>query len=76
VLEITDDRAGTIAKLKPDWQPDSDTWIESPFLLVGSVDSIADDLRGYRESLGFTYFVLRGAMAAVFAPVIAKLKGE
>ena len=59
VLQVTDNAQAAIDALKPDWQPDSEQWQDSPFILVGSPDSIADDIRGYRESLGFTYFVLR-----------------
>ena len=75
VLQVTDDRRSAIDALKPDWQPDSNQWQDSPFLLVGTADTIADDIRAYRETLGFTYFVLRDSMIDEFAPIIAKLSG-
>jgi alkanesulfonate monooxygenase SsuD/methylene tetrahydromethanopterin reductase-like flavin-dependent oxidoreductase (luciferase family) len=75
VLKVTDDRQSAIDALKPDWQPDSHQWEDSPFLLVGSADTIADDIRSYRETLGFTYFVLRDSMIDEFAPIIAELSG-
>ncbi len=74
VLEITDDPAAVLARLKEDWMPEEPEWKPSPFVLVGSVESIADDIRGYAETLGFTYFTLRDNMLEAFAPVIARLK--
>jgi probable F420-dependent oxidoreductase len=76
VLEVTDDRAEAIKRLSTEWEQDPDNWLESPFLLVGSASSIADDIRRYREQLGFTYFVLRDRMMDDFAPILAALKGS
>jgi probable F420-dependent oxidoreductase len=75
VLSVTYDRQGTVEKLSEEWEQDPGNWQESPFLLIGSVDQIADDIRRYREELGFTYFVLRDYMMDDFAPILAKLKG-
>jgi len=75
VLVVTDDRRAALQQLSGEWEQDPDNWHESPFLLIGSVDSIADDIRRYRETLGFTYFVLRDYMMDDFAPVLAKLAG-
>jgi probable F420-dependent oxidoreductase len=75
VFEVTDNRQATIDRLSAEWEQDSANWNESPFLLIGSEDSIADDIRRYREELGFTYFVLRDHMMDAFAPILAKLKG-
>jgi probable F420-dependent oxidoreductase len=74
VFKLTDDRRTEIDALKTEWQPDSPEWQDSPFVLVGSVDSIADELRGYRESLGFTYYTVRDHMMEDFAPIVARLK--
>jgi probable F420-dependent oxidoreductase len=75
VLDVTDDRKSAIDRLSTEWEQDPDNWQESPFLLVGNAASIADDIRGYRETLGFTYFVLRDRMMDDFAPILTKLKG-
>jgi probable F420-dependent oxidoreductase len=76
VFEVTDDRQATIERLSTEWEQDPANWKESPFLLIGSEDSIADDIRRYRDELGFTYFVLRDHMMDAFAPILAKLKGS
>lgn len=74
VLRVTDDRQAAIEELSTEWEQDPDSWQESPFLLIGSRDKIADDIREYRERLGFSYFVLRDYMMDDFAPILAKLK--
>ena len=76
VFEVTDNRQATIERLSTEWEQDPTDWKESPFILMGSEDSIADDIRRYREELGFTYFVLRDLMMDAFAPILAKLKGS
>ena len=74
VLNVTDNRQAAIESLSEEWEQDPRNWQESPFLLIGSVDKIADDIREYREVLGFTYFVLRDYMMDDFAPILARLK--
>jgi probable F420-dependent oxidoreductase len=76
VFEVTDNRQATIERLSTEWDQDPANWKDSPFLLIGSEDSIADDIRRYREELGFTYFVLRDHMMDAFAPILARLKGS
>ena len=74
VLDVTEDRLASIERLSREWEQDPVNWKDSPFLLVGSEQSIADDIRGYRETIGFTYFVLRDHMMDAFAPILARLK--
>jgi probable F420-dependent oxidoreductase len=74
VFQVTDNRQAALERLSEDWEQDPQNWQESPFLLIGSRDKIADDIREYRERLGFTYFVLRDHMIDDFAPILAELK--
>jgi len=76
VFEVTYNRQAVIDRLSSEWEQDPSAWKESPFLLIGSDESIADDIRGYRETLGFTYFVLRDHMVDAFAPILARLKSS
>jgi probable F420-dependent oxidoreductase len=46
----------------------------SPFLLLGSVETIVEKLLGLRDRLGISYFTVREADA--FAPVIERLAGQ
>ena len=74
VLDVTDNRQASIERLSKEWEQDPANWRDSPFLLIGSEQSIADDIRAYRETLGFTYFVLRDHMMDDFARILARLK--
>ena len=47
----------------------------SPFALVGSPATIADELVRRREELGFSYIIVGGADIDLFAPVVAQLAG-
>ena len=48
---------------------------DMPAVLIGSVDQIADDLRGRREQLGFSYYVLSDHEVEAAAPLVARLAG-
>lgn len=54
---------------------DSDEWLASPMVLVGTVEQIIQDLQMRRERFGISYIVLRGNMADAFAPVVERLAG-
>ncbi len=43
--------------------------------LVGTVDSVCDELRRRREVWGVSYITVDAAMCEVFAPVVARLAG-
>lgn len=51
----------------------ADDVLECPFVLIGSVDGIADELVAHRERWGISYFTVFEPFAATFAPVVAKL---
>ena len=51
---------------------DPDVLLASPYLLVGSVTHIVDQLHRTRERWGFSYFVTRDAHAT--APVIDAMR--
>ena len=48
--------------------------VESPFVLVGSVEQLVDRLERHRQELGINHIVVRDAVA--FAPVIEALAGS
>ena len=47
----------------------------SPYLLLGPVEKIAEDLLGLREKYDLSYFSIRYATAPEFAPVLSILAG-
>ncbi len=74
-LSVTDDRAGTLATVAGFIGVDESMVAASPFALIGSVDTITDELVRRREELGFSYVIVGGGDIDAFAPVVARLAG-
>lgn len=53
-----------------------DEALESPFLLVGTVEEMADQLRRTRERYGFSYVTVHEPYVDAFAPVLKRLIGR
>ncbi|HEX4215049.1 MAG TPA: TIGR03621 family F420-dependent LLM class oxidoreductase [Candidatus Dormibacteraeota bacterium] len=74
---LTEDRSAAVADLAAEggW-PDVDALLQSPYLLVGSVESMTEDLLRRRERFGVSYWVVfdrRGGFD--LAPVVERLAG-
>lgn len=63
---VTDDRAVLTV-------PDA---LETPYLLIGTADEIADQLRRSRERWGFSYITVHAPYRQAFVPVIERLRGR
>ena len=74
-LSVTDDRAGTLASVAGFIGVEESMVATSPFALIGSVDTIVEELVRRREELGFSYVVVAGGDIDAFAPVVARLAG-
>ncbi len=48
--------------------------LATPFVLVGTVAEMADQLRRNRDRYGFTYYTVHGPFREAFAPVIERLR--
>jgi probable F420-dependent oxidoreductase len=74
---VTDDpRAAAEDMAARDEWPDPETALRSPYLLVGSLDSIAEQLIARRERFGVSYWALfDGRGGRDLAPVVARLAG-
>lgn len=51
-----------------------DTFLDSPVILVGSPDQIAEELLERRRRWGLSYYVISFYDLEAFAPVIARLR--
>jgi probable F420-dependent oxidoreductase len=69
---VTDNARSAAADLAADAKLSVDEVLDSPYLLVGSVDAIADGLRARHERHGFTYWVVPEGVMDAFAPVIER----
>jgi probable F420-dependent oxidoreductase len=76
LVEVTDDRRGAaeriIAERLPSWTPQQ--VLDSPFLLLGTADEIAQELLDRRERSGFSYYVVFEPAMEAFSEVVARLK--
>ncbi len=75
MTEITDDRDAALAPLLERIEGLTyDDAIAMPYLLVGSVDEIVDQLLAHRERWGITYFVVRALDE--MGPIIEACRGR
>jgi probable F420-dependent oxidoreductase len=71
---VTDDRRQAAAELVRRWpQLTADVLLQSPYVLLGTVGQMAEDLQARRERWGFSYHVVFEPYLETFAPVVARL---
>ena len=70
------DRQALAAELVQRWSALSvEDVLASPFVLLGSVDEMVDQLQRQRARWGLSYYVVQEPWAAALAPVVARLTG-
>ena len=72
----TDDRsaaAAALARRFGDTMP-AEEILATPFVLIGTVEQMAEQILRNRERYGFTYYTVHGPFADTFAPVIEQLR--
>jgi probable F420-dependent oxidoreductase len=72
---VTDDRQREVEAIGARWDIGADVAGDSPYLLIGTVDEIADTVRAHRERFGFSYLTVFERDMDAFAPVVARLAG-
>jgi hypothetical protein len=72
----TSNRRATGAQLAAQFGPTMsvEETLETPFLLIGTIDQMAEQLVRNRERYGFTYLTVHDPYMEAFAPVIEHLK--
>ena len=74
---MTDDREQAATELSAQWPALSpEEVLETPFVIIGSVDQIVETLQARRERWGFSYYVIWDTHAEAMAPVVARLSGR
>jgi len=74
---VTDDRRRAAGELTSRWtELTPDEILQSPYVLIGTVDHIVEDLQARRERWGFSYYVIFEPDLDAFAPVVARLAGR
>jgi hypothetical protein len=73
---VTDDRAQAAEDLAARWADlAAEEILQSPYVLVGTVDQLVEDLRARRERWGLSYYVVFETAMDALAPVVARLAG-
>jgi probable F420-dependent oxidoreductase len=74
---VTDNRRQAAEELARRWTQLSPVEVlESPYVLIGTVDQQVEDLHARRERWGISYYVIFEPYMETFAPVVAKLAGR
>jgi probable F420-dependent oxidoreductase len=75
-VEVTDHRYLAAEELANRWpQLSASEILQSPFVLIGTVDQMVEDLQQRRERWGISYYVVFERDMDAFAPVVARLAG-
>ena len=74
---VTDQRLHAAGELASRWTLlTSEEILRSPYVLVGTVDQLVEDLQARRERWGISYYVVFEPFLDAFAPVVARLAGR
>jgi hypothetical protein len=73
---VTDDRHGAAEALIAELgQLTVDDALSTPYLLIGSVDDIVEQLQTHRARWGISYYITFEPAIDALAPVVARLAG-
>src|SRR6266849_5250709 len=73
----TDDRRQAVDELTSRWtELTPDEILQSPYVLIGTVDQMVEDLLARRERWGFSYYAIFEPYLDTFAPIVARLAGR
>jgi probable F420-dependent oxidoreductase len=75
-FEITTDRQAAASLLAPALGMTIEQALNSPYLLLGTVQEITSQLERCRERYGISYFTVRSSHVESFAPIVARLAGR
>jgi probable F420-dependent oxidoreductase len=74
---VTDERRRAAEELtRRATQLSADEILQSPYVLIGTVDQIVEDLLARRQRWGLSYYTVREDYLDAFTPVVARLAGK
>lgn len=71
---ITDDRQTAVEAIRTEWQMTAEQLMESPLLLIGTVDQMAAQLRARHKRFGLSYFTVFERDMASLARVLQRVR--
>lgn len=77
VVQTTDRRAVAERLLQQSGRTmTADELLETPFMLIGTVEQMAEQILRNRERFGFTYYTVHGPYLDAFAPMIERVRAQ
>jgi probable F420-dependent oxidoreductase len=79
LVKVTDDRLAVAAEAlaeDPDEMMSAEEYLQSPFILIGTIDEIAAKILQHRDRYGFTYYTVHGSFAEEFSQVISYIRNN
>jgi probable F420-dependent oxidoreductase len=74
---VTEDRRRSAEELASQWtQLSADEILQTPYVLIGTVEQIIEDLQARRERWGISYYNVHKPYVDALAPVVARLGGK
>src|ERR1700720_401396 len=74
---VTEDRRRSAEKLTSRWkQLTADEILQSPYVLIGTVEQIIEDLQDRRKRWGISYYNVHEPYMDALAPIVARLAGK
>ncbi len=74
---VVEDRRRAAEEMALRWnQLSPDEILDSPYMLIGTVDQMIEDLRARRERWGISYFTIFEPYVGAFAPIVSELAGR
>jgi probable F420-dependent oxidoreductase len=74
---VTEDRRRAAEELSRRWpQLSPEELLQSPYVLLGTIDQLVEDLQARRERWEISYYVIFEPYMDAFAPVVARLAGR
>ncbi|MDQ6883679.1 MAG: TIGR03621 family F420-dependent LLM class oxidoreductase [Candidatus Dormibacteraeota bacterium] len=74
-VRVSDDREKVAAEMAPEWGMAPAQLLDSPLLLIGTVDQMVEQVRARRERFGLSYLTVFERDMASFAGVVERLVG-
>lgn len=73
-VELTHDRRHKAEEMAPEFERPAEVLLDSPFVMIGSTDDVADHVRRLRDAHGVGYVTVPEASATPFARVMERLR--
>ena len=74
---LTDHRQRAAEELTSRWtQLTADEILQSPYVLIGTVKQMVEDVLARRQRWGISYYTVQEPYLDAFAPIVARLAGK